>query len=80
MRGKINSDGFLEILCGVEYKRQICPLDPDCGKCGDWCPLFSEPRGFPGYSTTCVDICNDKILEFDEFLDNRNHMPLTKEE
>ena len=48
-KGKITSMGWLYIQRGGKHKLQYCPfaLDESDGshcRCGDWCPLFGEPR------------------------------------
>lgn len=46
MKIRINKAGNLEIFRKNDWKEVYCPFVPDSydGHCGDWCPLFSEPR------------------------------------
>ena len=54
MKGKINSYGNLLIERAGKMKPQICPAGFDENRlpafCGNWCPLFGEPR--KEYKTT----------------------------
>lgn len=65
MNIKITKNGYLEIARPDIYKPQFCPYTqnpPDCISdriCGDWCPLFSEPR------MDYIEICNGKKLTGD---------------
>ena len=72
MKGKINIGGFLEILRGDGMEKQYCPFRHTVSRCGDWCPLFGEPREAANLSTANyhVDLCR-KGLFFTEFTDER---------
>lgn len=82
LKGKIDEEGYLNIVRGKEYKEQLCPLpqfaDFDVKYCGDWCPQFGEPLRMQIQSTIdmikqSVDlrICQNRILYFYEFIDER---------
>lgn len=43
MKVKIDSNGFLKIQRGTNFKQVVCPLLTD-EWCGDWCALFGEPK------------------------------------
>jgi len=77
MQGTINKFGFLKIQRGQGLTIQQCPFRAS-SYCGDWCPLFGEPRydqAVPAYSQTrnpChITICHNRILELDNFTDER---------
>lgn len=71
MKGRINKKGILEILRGRTYKRQIC-IRPDIMDCDDNCPMFGEPcKDFDGIHTYKLQICNGRVLEFTELIDER---------
>jgi len=71
MEGKIDKKGNLWIKRKSKWKLQFhsCEEVP----CGDWCPLFWEPGELvptaPGL--TLLKICNDRILTFTKFTDER---------
>lgn len=68
IEGKFNSKGTLEIRRGSKLKKQYCYLH-QCVPCDDTCPLMSEPvRRSKG---TTLEICNQRILIFNEFHDDR---------
>ena len=77
LTGNINSNGFLEILRGKEFKQVQCPIKVGKMNCGDQCALFSEPY----HSTTCLTndseyctvlhLCGQTTHEFIEFNDGR---------
>ncbi len=86
MKGGISSGGYLWIKRGKEERKyQVCPFISDTEEevwCGDWCPHFGEPKiewlaekkltgetNFVKYWT--LRICQNKILVFDEFIDER---------
>jgi len=79
MKGKLNEFGELFIYRGHRYKPQYCPFINSVNDmvvfCGDWCPLFSEPKrirnGLKEYWK--IDICNGKSLIFEEFKDERKN-------
>lgn len=109
MKGKIDSHGFLHIARGLrDEMQQYCPAGGNNQQyaetiCGDWCPLFGEPkkqiasRDEPCNVTTCrivdgiehktiyhthkevlyetgrteLPICQDRVLTFDKFTDER---------
>lgn len=59
---KIDKDGVLQIKRNGEYKKQRCKDKND--RCGDMCPLFSEPF-------------NPKMInQFDESVPNRNFISI----
>lgn len=70
LKGKIDAQGFFYIKRGKEYKPQECRY---AGECGDWCPLFGEPKEGKLYNKKCIDltICHRRWLVFDEFIDER---------
>lgn len=47
MKVKIDEHGLLYIKRVGKWKHQRCPIntapDADC-TCGDWCPLFDDPK------------------------------------
>jgi len=67
LNGKIDSDGYLYILRGKQYKQQYCRYS---GICGDWCPQFGEPV-IKNKVTIHLKICQNRILEFSNFEDER---------
>jgi len=83
VKGKIDEFGRLFIYRKDKYKMQCCPyinsskfFTPNMSiRCGDWCPLFSEPKrirnGLKEYWK--IDICNGKSLIFEEFKDERKN-------
>jgi len=82
MKGKIGSDGALYLERGGELKTQYCPFETPAGSagpsvCGDWCPLFGEPNviGPGGVHAAYLGIrCgNSRILQFDDFADERGN-------
>ena len=44
MKGKIDKGGNLLIERANQMKLQGCPVDTEDSYCGDWCPLFEEPK------------------------------------
>lgn len=52
MKAVIDKDGFVNIerprSSGGEMTLQECPHS---GECGDWCPLFMEPKKMPFYAS-----------------------------
>ena len=81
MKGKIDENGNLYIERGASLKIQFCPFVTDKSykvenkllpvPCGDWCPLFGEPKLEDGTNSAILDLCNHKQLFFDEFVDER---------
>ena len=84
MKGKIDSDGFLNIIrntnIGEAYIMQFCPHvqgNAPTG-CGHWCPLFGEPEKFKfikrigddPFDGVELKLCHTS-LRFDEFTDER---------
>lgn len=70
--GKISVDGNLIIKRAESFNPQGCPRDNDGGYCGDWCPLFGEPENISeGGKDKKLQICQNRILTFDEFTDER---------
>lgn len=46
MKIKIDKYGHLWLERAGVMRQQFCPYMPTAaGTCGDWCPLFGEPRG-----------------------------------
>lgn len=44
---RIDINGHLFLRRGeVPWKQQFCPFHHNWG-CGDWCPLFEEPKNIP---------------------------------
>lgn len=78
MKGKISylndgGSGHLRIFRGSKFKTQYCPYYTDSGQssaCGDWCPLFGEPKSFSPRGVV-ITICEHRQLVFDEFIDER---------
>jgi len=73
MKGKINSDGVLEICRSKEFTEQSCIRFNDNElACGDECPAFREPVKGEGF-TTKITLCRDiGDLIFTEFSDERS--------
>lgn len=77
MKGKINKHGILEIYRNDKYIEMECLYHKHSIKnvdvlCGDKCSQFSEPDG--GYTSNddiVLQLCNNKILVFDELIDRR---------
>jgi hypothetical protein len=81
MNGKISKESELHIERNGVMKPQFCPYNPyglrsDNGMtaCGDWCPLFGDPRPEHGTASAILDLCNHKQLFFDEFVDERKDL------
>ncbi len=83
MKGRITEQGILGISRRGTENIQECPYrssTEDPFPCGDWCPLFGEPRTvvvnydtngeITEYSTTYLRLCRADI-QFDEFVDER---------
>ena len=70
-KGFLNTEGLLTIERGGTMRKQYCPYDEQGRECGDWCPLFDEPREVSG-SQTNITICNNATLSFHSFVDNRD--------
>jgi len=78
MKGKINSNGGLEIYRKNLYKHQYCPFIIELqSSCGDWCPQFGEPKDSMFLTDNenvlriQVVICHGRILTFNKFEDER---------
>ena len=83
---KINKSGFLEIERAGILKKVHCPFDNDSCECGDWCPLFGEPRYTQEQEVICPDgesqlanivklrICQKEFITKEEyFIDERKY-------
>ncbi len=82
MKGMINKQGVLHIQRAGYMQAQDCPYssvpNDKYRKCGDWCPLFSEPiylgkdriGGIPVPSFD-ITICQDRTIRFNGFYDGR---------
>ena len=80
MEGKIDKNGWLQIIRAGKLTKQACPFDTGAvnggsSDCGHWCPLFGEPRKHlqsdnKGIVWT-LDICQERTLLFDKFTDER---------
>ena len=48
MKIRITKQGLLKFWRGNKWKDQDCPLGQNdltgANNCGDWCPMFQEPR------------------------------------
>jgi len=81
MKGKIDKFGHLFIYRKSRYRAQCCPFINSSENmsicCGDWCPHFGEPEfhEIPSAGKIIKEwilrICQNKILVFDEFIDER---------
>ncbi len=72
MKGRINKTGTLSIFRCDEWREQGCPFHKHVRHCGDWCPLFGEPKSYVGgYAEWEISICHNKTLYLDEFEDLR---------
>lgn len=71
MEGMISQSGLLYIKRGALIQEQHCPHSREHLHCGDWCPLFREPEVPEGSSVTMLKICNNTILYFNKFRDQR---------
>jgi hypothetical protein len=70
---RIDKEGYLSVLRGSKFRDQSCPYHG--GACGDWCPLFHEPR-FTGNKSgggVALEMCSDPIwyCKVEEFVDER---------
>jgi len=80
VKGKIDKAGILFIERGKRMAVQNCPFK-EC-RCGDWCPLFSEPRQVALDTLYQSDkkveailiICHGRTLVFDHFTDERERV------
>jgi hypothetical protein len=78
MEGKLNVRGWLYVSRKGLMTGQYCPFSAggDDSKCGDWCPLFGEPRSTGVHNNHTheeyytLEVCK-RILEFDSFTDER---------
>lgn len=87
MKGKITKhngfSGALMIARGKFWRAAMCPEQKKTTNCGDWCVKFGEPVEFlDWYESTgtrldkpfkviTLQICQDRLLRFDEFEDER---------
>lgn len=79
MKGKIDNNGWLWIERGSKEKLQECPFmqrafevnDIAIAPCGDWCPLFGEPKLEIDGKSAIIEICDGKTLFLDQFADER---------
>jgi len=78
MEGKINQDGVLEIKRGTKMKIMSCQYQS--AACCDECPKFGEPKGEiwidhwdqnHKIEYTIIKICDERLLKFKEFKDER---------
>jgi hypothetical protein len=70
MKGKIDASGWFT----RNETDQYCPLDSvneNEARCGDWCPLFGEPSEPDPQGKIQLQICQGRVLYFDEFEDER---------
>lgn len=79
MKAKIDKDGWLWLERAGKFKKQYCLFqneNNDLGqaKCGDWCPLFGKIETNYDLITSefKIEICQNRILHFDEIIDERN--------
>lgn len=77
-KGEIDLYGHLSIERIGKMKTTRCPYGTresfEDNFCGDWCPLFgehfiSDPE--IEYSSTVLNICNDREIVFKKLKDNR---------
>jgi hypothetical protein len=67
----INENGRLFVKRAGYYKKQSCPRLEENVACGDWCPLFSEPKGMcDKLYNTQINICDGKV-PFGKIIDKR---------
>ena len=82
MKIKIDKNGDLALERHGQFKLQCCPYQEGV-YCGDWCPLFQEPKYSgtrkPEYSNITVEgtyylkICRaDIYTDKPDFIDERN--------
>lgn len=75
MKGKIDQYGYLSIERAGILRLQYCDTGPKENECGDHCPLFGEVEVDSGGgivpSGLSLRICQDRILYFDKFADER---------
>jgi len=75
MKGEISKNGFLSIERAGKMKKQYCPYADD-EACGDWCPMFGEPKTVYTMKNTqrgeavVLQICRMRF-PFDDFVDRR---------
>jgi len=70
VKGKICKNGWLSIE-GRGCTAMFCPLSVSECRCGDWCPLFGEPKTSHVSKFTSLIICQNRTLTFTEFVDER---------
>jgi len=80
-RGKIDKNGHLFLWRAGKWKQQYCYQSGERVYCGDLCPLFGDPepggeismdgKKFHEDGTITLSICDDTILVFDNFKDER---------
>ncbi len=88
MKGKIDKLGYLWIERANLYitmKEQHCLEHPKTTICGHWCPQFGEPEPiYAGENITPdlieVEICQGRVLQFDEFADERKNTTANEED
>ena len=81
MKGKINRDGVLELWRVYQFRVMECKRSgmavvdlgrsPVIASCGDDCALFGEPNPWSETRNIELEICEGRILSFDEFSDER---------
>ena len=71
MKGKINEEGYLELLRGNVYRPQGGPFDQSGSYCGDWCALFCEPVEVVGNEIE-LNLCHTfHVFKKEDFKDER---------
>ena len=78
--GRLDVDGRLQLMRIWGLKHAEC-IKLSYGLCGDWCPHFGEPEINPYGKDVHVwrakiNICEKRILYFEEFLDDRKSSKL----
>ena len=71
IEGKLNDKGFLFVKRGGKLKSQTCPNNTF--QCGDWCPLFGEPKSYNEAVRLILGCAKPAtaVLSFDKFKDER---------
>ena len=56
-----------------KFKKQHCPVNTDpTAYCGDWCPLFGEPRISGNLGRGALLLCQQIAIRFNKITDKRS--------
>ena len=70
MKGRIDKHGVLYIKRGSVEVRQSC-CEREGKPCSHWCPQFGEPEETNYKSAISIEICQKRVLVFEELIDER---------